>query len=1055
MAIPRNLIRKMAADNTVYMQGLSLAAQSFSHAIHPTRFTGVFEVKAKFKEDKCQTMLEIDNENEWIESMDCSCRDFPDETHPCKHITALLIKVENDFFSNDFARNGNHDLQNIETDSFCKDLLSRRAKIIKARAFQRAAGSKAMLLPQLTFGESEVYLGLKAGCERAYVVKNLNEFYELIHRREVAPCGRAEAFLYAPENFQDREFVDFFMDYYPLCSEEGKESKIMELTPSALDRFMQIFAERKLGVGESMLTITADVPAFTLYIKASNGFYRCNLDHSDFSVYEGNAQIYLKEKDTIYACGAAFSDVCTDLLRRFIGKKSSPVISAEDMRSFYSMIVKPASRFIRIEADSRDFMPPALKTKIYMDVKGNAITAKVEFVYADATYPAFAKDRDLQTVWDIEGEAQIENLIRTYFPDRNSEPGTVQLAKTDENLFQLMHEAIPTLSRHAVLYVSATLQNVKIKPFPQPTVGVKIESNLLKMNIEGNELPPSVIAAALAAYRQKQKFIRLKNGSFLLLETDSMEHFNAVMEGVGVTPAELKKTEVVLPAYRALYLDSVTDIRVVKDKSFTELAKAFTSIDSVPSALPAELEGVLRDYQKYGFRWLSTLTRCGFGGILADDMGLGKTVQILALLAAFKQEHGSLKALVVCPASLVLNWECEVRRFTPSLRTGCMIGSTAERMQLLSAAADYDVMITSYDLLKRDIANYQALQFDFEIIDEAQYIKNHNTQNARAVKSVQSTTRFALTGTPIENTIAELWSIFDFLMPGYLYKYARFRQRFEVPVVKDGDMSALKELKRLTAPFILRRLKRDVLKELPAKTETVLYAKLAEEQNKLYAANLASMRKELEMQPELNASGKNRIMILAMLTRLRQICCDPALLYENYREESAKFDLCMNLVESSVQSGHKMLIFSQFTSMLSLLEKALRQRQIPYYLIEGSTKKEDRLAQVSAFNQDDTPVFLISLKAGGTGLNLTGADIVIHYDPWWNLSAQNQATDRAHRIGQKNSVSVYKLIAKGTIEEKILALAEKKQSLAENVLPDETTMLRNMTREQILDLFKP
>ena len=300
--------------------------------------------------------------------------------------------------------------------------------------------------------------------------------------------------------------------------------------------------------------------------------------------------------------------------------------------------------------------------------------------------------------------------------------------------------------------------------------------------------------------------------------------------------------------------------------------------------------------------------------------------------------------------------------------------------------------------------------------------------------------------------MSELWSIFDFLMPGYLHKYTYFRNRFEIPVIKEGYTAALDELKRMVSPFILRRLKKDVLTELPDKTETVMYTNLAPEQKKLYYANLASIQKELHTELQ-SVSGKNRMVVLAMLTRLRQLCCDPALLYDNYKEESAKFELCMNLVENTIQSGHKILLFSQFTSMLSMLESALKARHIPYYLIEGSTKKEERLRQVKAFNHDDTPVFLISLKAGGTGLNLTGADVVIHYDPWWNLSAQNQATDRAHRIGQKNSVSVYKLIVKGTIEEKILALAEKKQSLAEQILPDDGSILQGMSKEQILDLF--
>ena len=516
----------------------------------------------------------------------------------------------------------------------------------------------------------------------------------------------------------------------------------------------------------------------------------------------------------------------------------------------------------------------------------------------------------------------------------------------------------------------------------------------------------------------------------------------------------LKKKDIAVPLYRSLYLDEIKGITIDADADFRRFTRQFKNSEEPLFNLPSKLSGVLRDYQKYGFRWLSLLKTHGFGGILADDMGLGKTLQILALLQGYKNKEQKLSALVVCPASLVLNWENEIRHFTPDLSSCCIIGNGAERAALLKKARCYDLLITSYDLLKRDAQNYEKLEFDFEIIDEAQYIKNHNTQNAKAVKMIQAKTRFALTGTPIENGLAELWSIFDYLMPGYLYRYGRFRRLFEQPIIKDKDKEALEELKKLTAPFILRRLKRDVLKELPEKTETVLYTNLAPEQCTLYTANLASMHKELSTEFQKQDAGKGRMMVLAMLTRLRQICCDPSLVYENYKEESAKLELCLELIESSAESGHKLLVFSQFTSMLSILKKRLKQKRIPFYSIEGSTKKEERPALVQAFNQDDTPVFLISLKAGGTGLNLTGADVVIHYDPWWNLSAQNQATDRAHRIGQKNSVQVYKLFAKNTIEEKILALATKKQALAEHVIPDENTLLSSMTKEDILELFK-
>ena len=342
--------------------------------------------------------------------------------------------------------------------------------------------------------------------------------------------------------------------------------------------------------------------------------------------------------------------------------------------------------------------------------------------------------------------------------------------------------------------------------------------------------------------------------------------------------------------------------------------------------------------------------------------------------------------------------------------------------------------------------------FTYQVIDEAQFIKNHTTAAAKAVKVINSRVRFALTGTPIENRLSELWSIFDYLMPGFLYSYDRFRRELEHPIAKNEDETAMEQLKRMVEPFILRRLKSEVLQDLPDKIEEVQYVGFEKAQQQLYDGQAIHMKQMLGEQSEENYM-KNKIRILAELTRIRQICCDPSLCFEDYSGGSAKREACMELIHSAIDGEHKMLVFSQFTSMLELLEADLAKENIQYYKITGATKKEDRTDLVRRFNVDSTPVFLISLKAGGTGLNLTGADIVIHYDPWWNLAAQNQATDRAHRIGQEKTVAVYKLIAKGSIEEKILRLQEDKKALADEILSGETGGLMKMSREELMELL--
>ena len=471
--------------------------------------------------------------------------------------------------------------------------------------------------------------------------------------------------------------------------------------------------------------------------------------------------------------------------------------------------------------------------------------------------------------------------------------------------------------------------------------------------------------------------------------------------------------------------------------------------------VPDSFAHILRPYQQTGFHWLVSLDRLGFGGILADDMGLGKTIQILALLVSEKErnpdEHS--QSLVVCPSSLVFNWEQECRRFAPSLNVAAVTGNSQNRQDLLEQAGDFDLLITSYDLLKRDALLYRSFRFRYQIIDEAQYIKNKKTQCAKAVKSVFSVTRFALTGTPVENRLGELWSIFDYLMPGFLFTYGRFKELFENPLTREESGEALSRLLALTQPFILRRLKKDVLTELPDKMETVVYTPLEGEQKKLYTAAAFRLKTALEQEEETQIQT-NRFRILAQLTRLRQICCDPSLYYKNYKGESAKLSACLELMENTMAGGHRLLVFSQFASMLNIIEGKLKELDIPYYMLTGDTSAEDRARMTAGFGQDEVQVFLISLKAGGVGLNLAAADVVIHYDPWWNAAAQNQATDRAHRLGQKNTVMVYKMIAKDTIEENILKLQAAKQRLAEQVIGARETAGPPLSKNELLQMLE-
>jgi len=412
---------------------------------------------------------------------------------------------------------------------------------------------------------------------------------------------------------------------------------------------------------------------------------------------------------------------------------------------------------------------------------------------------------------------------------------------------------------------------------------------------------------------------------------------------------------------------------------------------------------------------------------------------------------------VVSPSSLTLNWQNEARKFTNELKTVVIRGTLQERKRLIEEIENYDLVITSYDLLKRDIELYKEKNYTFKYIiaDEAQYLKNSNTKNAKAIKEIKAETRYALTGTPIENSLAELWSIFDFIMPGYLFTYRKFKNIYETPIVKEEDEQAMAKLKMLIEPFVLRRNKKEVLTELPEKTVTVLSNEMNEEQQNLYLTYLARAKQEIAEKVEIDGFENSQMQILAALTRLRQICCHPSLFVEGYNAGSSKLEQCIEIIEEAINGGHKILLFSGYTSMFEIIEKELKKRNIKYFKLTGATKVDERMKMVDEFNENSNiKLFLISLKAGGTGLNLTGADMVIHYDPWWNISTENQATDRAYRIGQKNNVQVYKLITKNSIEEKIYELQEKKAKLADSMLDTNTKFINRFSREEIMKLFE-
>lgn len=625
------------------------------------------------------------------------------------------------------------------------------------------------------------------------------------------------------------------------------------------------------------------------------------------------------------------------------------------------------------------------------------------------------------------------------------------MASDKEETVDFVNKILPQINAKITVMVSSAIQNIGGTAGKKEfhfSIGVKVAEGLFTMDISSQEIPGDELAAVIRDYRLKRRFHRLKNGQILSLESADLKDLDEMLNEQGVELAQLKKDEIVLNPYRALGMQSEDNIEVKWSDEYQSFLHSLTDVNPTSLTLSDYFKATLRDYQKFGVEWMAQLGRLNLSGILADDMGLGKTLEVLTLI----KTEGRKPCLVVCPSSLILNWRDEIEKFCPDLKAVCIMGAAESRQYLIGLYAEYDIMITSYDYMRRDVDEYEKIAFDTVILDEAQYIKNPQTQNARCVKQLQAKHKLALTGTPIENNLSELWSIFDFLMPGYLHSYNYFRKKFEEDIVNGNDEKATQRLKKMVEPFILRRTKTQVLTELPEKQETALALEFSDLEKKLYLANLAQVNEEIARQ--LNMPKQDKLMVLAQLTRLRQFCVEPRLVYDNIEQTGSKLNGCMELLSSLIASGKKVLLFSCFTGALGLIERECIKNNYSYLLMTGATSKQERHRMVEQFQSGQIDVFLISLKTGGTGLNLTAAEAVIHYDPWWNLAAQNQATDRAYRIGQTNKVMVYKMVMKDSIEEKILELQKKKGDLADLFVEGNEGSLMKMNLADLTELLK-
>lgn len=675
------------------------------------------------------------------------------------------------------------------------------------------------------------------------------------------------------------------------------------------------------------------------------------------------------------------------------------------------------------------------KFEIYLDRRGSGISAAVKALYGSVSIvlPSEICKSDKIIVRDEKAESD----ILLFFADFEQKGG-LYILDDEESVFLFISEVIPVLEEYAELIFSDAF--VRLGDAELPPINTSVRYNekidLLELEVE-SDLSEKELSEIFAAMNGGKRYYRFSSGDFLDFEKPhkSLDFLSALPFSGSVF-----KGRTAISKYYSLYLAEQARLgNAEADDSFLKMVDEGLSAHA---KIPEYLNSVLRDYQKTGVHWLYQLSMLGLGGILADDMGLGKTLQVIAFIMSVKPQ---LPALIVAPSSLTYNWLNEISRFAPSAKAKIIDRTKEEREKAIRELDGLDFVITSYALLRRDIQNYREIDFSYCIIDEAQHIKNPQTMNARAVKKINAQRRFALTGTPIENSLSELWSIFDFVLSGYLMSRQKFAAKYE----KNTDTN-YSELRNKIKPFVLRRMKSDVLSELPEKIENTIYADFEPEQLNIYSAFLKAAREEAR---RVSEGGEGTMRILSLLTRLRQICCHPKLIDESYSKDSGKLKLLEELVTSALSAGHRVLIFSQFTSMLQIIRTRLDRLGIKSFYLDGSTPSYERTALADKFNGGEGQVFLISLKAGGTGLNLTGADTVIHYDPWWNPAVTDQASDRAHRIGQTRAVQVIKLAAANSIEEQILKLAERKRGLADGVIRENKNLLSALTRDELLSLF--
>lgn len=987
----------------------------------------------------------------------CDCPAF-DTFGTCKHVAAVLIGIVEKERSNPAV---SHAYEYSVTTQFIQAVSSIHNQDSALEILPEKQPLHIEYNCKWSFNQN-VLIELKAGVKRPYVVKDAKQFLaDVVHDRE---HFFTQKFSYSPETHyilkQDMEIVEKLYaiyrneqiyDNYDYYHYRGRtnDKRFITIPPLMAKELLEKLAERNFTVdtGSDVVQqpqVKVDTLPFNFSLSKNNRNDLLLTVSGMDDLYYFKPYLMLFHQGVFYFPNQEQIPVIEAIIR-FSSNSSQLPIPKNQADTFISEVLpslKKVSDVAISEKVAAEIIQVPLRAKLYLEEKDEMITGKLEYHYGNEQINPFSKQKenesDVMIIRDVEKEQQIMRLIEHANFHYNGKE--LYIDTTEAELYDFLYTFLPKLNQYVELFLTSDIRQMIVEKEPVPSTNVRMDSatNLLEIGFDIEGVDDEEVSRILKAVIEKKRYYRLESGALLSLEGSAFASVGQFFHELNVKKDDINEGNVYMPIYRGMQIDALMDTKKKYDPAFRKLLHHLQSPEEQVYALPEGLTAELRNYQHTGYQWFKSLSEYHLGGILADDMGLGKTLQSIAYIVS---ERSDKPHLIVAPSSVVYNWKNEIEKFAPALSTAIMTGIPADRHARINEAADVDVWITSYATLRQDIEIYQDLMFQTMILDEAQYIKNYNTKTSRAIRQIAASRKFALSGTPIENSIDELWAIFQVVLPGLMPNQKTFRQLEH------------EKISSITKPFILRRLKKDVLTELPEKIESVYVSELAKEQKELYVGYLRELQQETAQSLKTGGFQQNRMKILAGLTRLRQICCHPSLFLENYSGESGKLAQLMETIQHAKENGKRLLVFSQFTSMHKIIGKELEHLGIDYFYLHGQTSSKDRVDMSERFNNGERDVFLISLKAGGTGLNLTGADTVILYDLWWNPAVEDQATGRAHRFGQKNVVQVIRLVAEGTIEEKIYELQQKKRELIDKVIQPGETMLSSLSEADVRELL--